>query len=114
MYYAVIIISVLLFGGSFLCNDIYRQMRGSSLKISMQYSLIGAVVGLVMLLIINGMKFECTPFSLLMAVVSTVNGFAFTFCAFKALGIINLSLYSLFSMLGGMVLPFFQGILFFE
>lgn len=113
MYYAIIIISVLLFGGSFYCKDIYRQMRGSSMLISMEYSLIGAVVGLITLVIINGMMIEYTTFSLIMALASTINGFAFTFCTFKALKTINLSLYSLFSMLGGMLLPFIQGILFF-
>ena len=113
MYYAIIIISVLLFGGNFYCNDIYRQMRGSSMLISMEYSLIGAVAGLITLVIINGMMIEYTTFSLIMALVSTINGFVFTFCTFKALKTINLSLYSLFSMLGGMLLPFIQGILFF-
>lgn len=81
--------------------------------ISMEYSLIGTVVGLITLVIINGMMIEYTTFSLIMALASTINGFAFTFCTFKALKTINLSLYSLFSMLGGMLLPFIQGILFF-
>ncbi len=48
-----------------------------------------------------------------MAILASINGFAFTFCSFKALDRINLSLYSLFSMLGGIVLPFLQGILFY-
>lgn len=80
---------------------------------SMEYSLIGAVVGLITLVIINGMVIECTPFSLIMALASTINGFAFTFCTFKALRTVSLSLYSLFSMIGGMLLPFLQGLLFF-
>jgi drug/metabolite transporter (DMT)-like permease len=50
---------------------------------------------------------------MIMASVTALNGFGFTLCSFKSLGIINLSLYSLFSMLGGMVLPFLQGILFY-
>ena len=49
-----------------------------------------------------------------MAFLSAVNGIAFTFCAFKSLDYINLSLFSLFSMLGGMALPFFQGIIFYN
>lgn len=49
-----------------------------------------------------------------MALLSALNGFGFTICSFKALGLINLSVYSVFSMLGGMVLPFLQGILFFS
>jgi len=113
MYYALIIFSVILFGGNFALNDIYRKMRGSSVKISLQFNFISSVAGLIALAVINGFKLEFTPFSLIMAILTALNGFGFTYCGFKALGCINLSLYSLFSMLGGMALPFVQGIVFY-
>ena len=114
MYYGLIVISVIMFGGCFALNDTYRKMRGSSLKISMQHSLTSTIPSLIVMLILNGFRLEFTPFTLIMAILSSLNGIAFTFCGFKALGTINLSLYSLFSMLGGMVLPFLQGILFYN
>jgi drug/metabolite transporter (DMT)-like permease len=49
-----------------------------------------------------------------MAILAALNGMAFTFCTFKALDYINLSLFSLFAMLGGMMLPFLQGIVFYD
>lgn len=113
MYYAIILLSVVMFGGCFVLNDEYRKMRGSSVKISLQFSFISSLAGLIVLLCVNGFKLECTPFTLCMAMMAALNGFGFTFCSFKSLGRINLSLYSLFSMLGGMVLPFLQGILFY-
>lgn len=113
-YYALIMLSVAMFGGGFALQDVYRKKRGSGLKISMESALIGALAGLVVLLIVNGFSFEITGFTLLMAFLSAVNGIAFTFCAFKSLDYINLSLFSLFSMLGGMALPFFQGIIFYN
>lgn len=113
MYYAFIMLSVLIFGGCFALNDIYRKKNGSSIKISLQFSLVGSLAGFAVLTLVNGFKFEFTPFTLIMAILASINGFAFTFCSFKALDRINLSLYSLFSMLGGMVLPFLQGILFY-
>lgn len=113
VYYALIMLSVCLFGGCFSLGDVYRRIQGSSLRVSMQFSLAGSLAGLAVLTAVNGFKVECTPFTLLMAVLTAVNGFAFTFCSFRALEHINLSLYSLFSMLGGMLLPFLQGILFY-
>ena len=113
IYYGLILLSVAMFGGGFAFQDLYRKKRGSGLCISMEASCIGAVAGLIVLLAINGFAFEYTPFTLLMAFWAALNGMAFTFCAFRALDYINLSLFSLFSMLGGMVLPFFQGILFY-
>ena len=113
MYYALIFLSVVMFGGCFALNDVYRKLRGSNLKISMEASFIGSLAGLVFLLIINSFKFEFTFFTFVMALLASLNGLAFTFCTFRALDSVNLSLFSLFSMLGGMMLPFLQGILFY-
>lgn len=114
MYYALILVSVVMFGGCFALNDAYRKIRGSNLKISLQFSLVGSLAGLAVLLAVNKFRLEFTPFTLIMAILTCAVGFGFTFCSFKALGAINLSLYSLFSMLGGMVLPFVQGIVFYN
>ncbi len=73
----------------------------------------GSLAGLVILFALSGFDFQVTPFTVLMAVLSALTGIGFTFCSFKALDSVNLSLYSLFSMLGGMLLPFFQGIIFY-
>lgn len=113
LYYALIFLSVVMFGGGFALQDVYRKKRGSGIKISMESAFLGGIAGFIVLLIINGFSFAFTAFTLIMAVWSAVNGIAFTFFTFKALDHINLSLFSLFSMLGGMVLPFFQGIFFY-
>ncbi len=114
MYYALIIISVILFGACFTCNNIYQKIRGSTIKVSIQFSLISSFAGLIVLLLVNKFKFEYTHYTLFMAVFQYLISIGFTFCSFKSLGVINLSLYALFSMLGGMVLPFLQGILFYK
>lgn len=113
MYYLLIILSVIMFGASFAMNDAYRKIRGSSVKASLECTLYGGIAGMIVLVLINGISVQITPFAILMALWSALNGFAFTFCGFKALEKINLSLYSLFSMLGGMLLPFVQGIAFY-
>ncbi len=114
MYYALIIISVIMFGTCFACSDIYQKIRGNTVKVSIQFSLISAFAGLIVLIVVNKFKFEYTHYTLLMAIFQYLISIGFTFCSFKSLGVINLSLYSLFSMLGGMVLPFLQGILFYK
>lgn len=111
MYYGLIMLSVVMFGGCFALSDVYRKMRGSSIRISMESSVVGSLSALVVMICINGFSIEITGFTLIMAFFAALNGMLFTFCTFRALDYINLSLYSLFSMLGGMLLPFFQGIL---
>ncbi len=114
MYYLLIVISVIMFGGCFALNDTYRKIRGSSFKVSMEQACLGSASGLVILFIIGGFRLEFTLFTFAMALLSSLCGMAFTVCAFKSLDVINLSLFSLFSMLGGMLLPFLQGIIFYN
>ena len=92
MYYGLIILSVVMFGGGFALNNGYRRIRGSSIKISLQFSLIGGLAGMLILLSMNGFRIEFTPFTLLMSLLNTANGLILTYCGFKALGLINLSL----------------------
>lgn len=113
MYYAIIVLSTLLFGGCFAINDSFRKLKGSGIESSLKFSFLGAAAGIVVLIAVNGFSIDFTWFTLIMALANAVNGFLFTYVGFKALGCINLSLYSLYSMLGGMFLPFLQGIIFF-
>ena len=114
IYYLLIMLSVVLFGGSFGLKNVYRAKRGSGLKISAESMCIGGIAGLIIMFFINGLVFEFTPFTMLMASLSVLNSLAFSFCSFKALDYINLSLFSVFTMLGGMVLPFLQGLIFYN
>ena len=113
MYYGLIILSVVMFGGCFALQDVYRKMRGSHLRVSLESALAGSVTGFFVLLVINAFQIEFTVFTFSVALLAALNNIAFTFCSFKALDKINLSLFSMFSMLGGMVIPFLQGIVFF-
>lgn len=113
MYYGLLTISVVMFGIQFFFNDRYKEEYGSSMVSSLMSVLLSSVPGVFILLIINGFSFDTTPFTVIMATVSALSAVMCTFCTLKALEHINLSLYSLFSMLGGMILPFMQGLLFY-
>ena len=113
MYYGLIIIAVIMFGANFTLQDVYQKMRGDSIRVSLEATIIGSISAFFVLLFINKFTFEYTNFTLVIALILAVVNLGFTFFSFKALNYINLSLYSLFSMLGGMLLPFLQGILFY-
>jgi len=110
--YGLLTISTVMFGFMFFFKDIFRKNYGSGLKATLVMNIGGSFFGFIALVLINGFVLEFSPFALIMAIISTVNGLLFSFCSLKSLGKINLSLYSLFSMLGGMALPFVSGILF--
>lgn len=113
LYYALVTAAVVMFGLQFFCNQKYQEDCGSGLASAMVFSIGNGIVGLIALLILNRFRLETTPFTLVMATVASLNGLACCVCGLKALSRIDLSLYSLFNMLGGMALPFCAGILLF-
>ncbi len=114
MYYGIISIAVLMFSVQFFFTDRYEKEMGSGAASTFFYSLLSAMAGGICLFCVTGVKIGVTPFTLLMATATAVNTILFSYCSLKALGRINLSLYSVFSMLGGMMLPFAVGILFYN
>lgn len=114
IYYGLIAVATAMFSVQFFFKNMFREQYGGGIRATLTFSVGSGIIGLLILLVMNGFTLEFTPFSLLMAFVVFLNNLGFSFCSFKALGKINLSLYSLFSMLGGMALPFIVGIIFYN
>lgn len=114
LYYGMVALSTLMFGVQFYCNDQYRKENGAGATSVFLFNLIGALVGTLCLAYLNSFDFSFTPFTLVCALVTSINTLLCSFCSLKALEHVNLSVYSLFSMLGGMMLPFLAGILFYN
>lgn len=105
---------MVLFGTQFLFNRQYQEIRGTYAKTAMLFMFTAFSVGALILWGINKFRFEFTPFTLLMSSLAAANSLAYSFCSIKALGKVNLSIYSVFAMLGGMVIPFIAGIVFYK
>ena len=114
IYYALISLSVIMFGVQFLFTDKYQKECGQSALAAHRLTFYSGIVGIIILLVINGFSVEYTHFTLICAVANALVSLLYSICALKALAKINLSLYSLFAMLGGMVLPFLQGLIFYD
>ncbi len=109
-YYLLTFAAVAMFSLQFWFNDRFQKHCGSSAKAAVVFSLGTNAAGLLALLIINRFRPEFTPFSGMMAFFVGLDSILFLYCSLKAFAVINLSLYSVFSMLGGMVLPFILGL----
>lgn len=111
LYYGVLLAAVTMFSFQFLFNKIFEKEYGNGLRAMFVFSAGSSLVGFIILLIINGFRVEFTWFSCLMAFFAALDSIGYTYFSLKSLGRINLSLYSMFSMLGGMILPSVVGIL---
>lgn len=111
--YALLAAAVTMFSFQFLFNGIFEKEYGNGIKAMLVFSSGSSAVGFIILLAINKFQFEFTPFTLIMAILAALDSVGYTYFSLKSLGRINLSMYSMFAMLGGMVLPSIAGICFF-
>lgn len=119
MYYGMIALSVLMFSTNFVFSRQYRQRMGSGFFQTFLLSFIGSVAGLISMTLIstlqNGrLSIEFSWFAFIMALTSVANGLLLNYCSLRTLGVVNLSMYSIIMMLGGMVLPSVVGVVFFD
>lgn len=112
MYYCMILFSTLLFSVEFIFTNGYRKENGSTWEASIKYSLYQGITGGILVLLLNKFQVEFTLFSFLVACVYACMNLMFSFVSVRSLEYANLSIYSMFSMLGGMLLPFVFGIAF--
>lgn len=111
MYLIMIIIATVMFSFQFILNDGFRREDGSSFISSLKFTLYSSIAGIIVLLVINKLHVEARMFSVLTACVYSIVFIALNYSSIKAFEQANLSVYSVFSMIGGMVLPFLYGIM---
>ncbi len=114
MYYLILSVSALLFSFVFIFSDKYRERYGAGTEAALKFAAGSHFAGLIALLIINRFHFEITAFTAAVACVAAADVILYNICSLRALEKTNLSVYSVFSMVGGMALPFASGILFFH
>lgn len=110
LYYGIIMLAVIMFGFQFLFHQQYAHKFPATVRSVMIFSAGSTLAGLPILWAVNHFQWEFTWFSFLMAFLAAANQIAYSLCSIFALGKTNLTLYTVFSMRGGMVLPFAYGI----
>jgi len=114
LYYSLVFAATVLFALQFLFNQKFEAVRGSDLKPALEFTLYKNIVIVLLMLIISGFRIIITPFSIGLSAVYAVACILMTYFSLKAFAVANLSVYSVFSMLGGMLLPFLLGVGFYS
>ena len=112
MYIALIVFATFLFSIQFVFNDIYQRGEGASVVTAMLFSGLTGLAGCVMLALTSADAFQYSFFSMALAFVSAAKNVLSAYLSIIVLSRANLSVFSLYSMLGGMLLPFAYAILF--
>lgn len=112
--YGFLIIAAFLFSIQFLFQKAYQLKEGESLSATFLFSGICALIGMVYLLVMSKFRLEFSWFSFGLSVLYGVISVSCTYCCVNALKNADMSTFSAFMMLGGMLLPFLGGLIFFH
>lgn len=108
-YYCMVVFATILYSIQFVFTKYYQKEKGASFFYSTIYSAITCFVAIPFFLILSKGKIEFTWFSFLIACVFALDCILCAVFGAKVLSKANLSVYSLFLMLGGMLLPLVYG-----
>ncbi len=114
MYYLLLVLATVLYTVSFYCNQQVERRCRSGMDAAILFSTVAWSGFLAVLLILLKGRLAITPFSALCASLHAFFMVTYSFLSLKALSVADLGKYSMYAMLGGMLVPFATGILFFE
>lgn len=117
IYYGAVFLALLGLAVWNLCNKQYQTVAGTELRSSCRFNALnGLTIGVLFWIIgcitHGGLHFAFSPYSVLIAALYAVFCGGYTVLGMKLMGEGKLSLYIMFLMLGGMLLPYLYGIVF--
>ena len=112
IYYVLIVSAALALAINGLCSKVYQKNEGEGFYKTLIFATISSTIGMIVMLCVSGFQVEFKAFSMLIAVLQAVMSIIYIFVGIKAMSVVNLSLYALFTNAGGMIVPFLYGIIF--
>ncbi len=113
-YYFLIFIAVVLLALNLSTSKLFQSRIGNSITNSLLFTALSGLAVGVIFFIVNGFKLSVTPYSAFMALIVAILSCTYTLIGFKIFSLGNFSVYTMFLMLGGMLLPYFFGVIFLE
>ena len=112
LYYALAFLAAIGCAVNFVFTKIYQLEEGNTFEAGAVFNCLVGFFGAVIYFFICGCRVEITWFSLLMASLFTLLLGLYTIIGFKIMSMGDVSVYTIFLMLGGMILPYFYGLIF--
>ena len=98
--------------GMFALNKLWQKSNGAGIKTSLLYTALTGLFVSVIFFAVGGGRVQITPFSIVCAAAVAGLCLGYNLIGFKVFSIGSYSVYMMFLMLGGMLLPFIYGMLF--
>ena len=114
IYYILIFLAALGCALNFAVTKVYQLNQGNSIGSGIIFNCLVGLAGSLIYFVVCGFKIEMTVFSVIMSVLFTLFLGIYTIIGFKIMSIGSMAVYTVFLMLGGMILPYFYGLLFLD
>lgn len=111
MEYVIIFLAVLCFVGQFTFTKIYEGTVKQTTQSALIMLTATGVVGAILFFVIGGFRISFSPVTVTWAAVFALIMIPYYTVGIRVLSLGSLAIYSMFMMLGGMLVPFFYGIL---
>ena len=112
MQYIMLTISALLLAVNFALNKVYQGIKGTSPATGFGFSSLSGLFTAVVFFVINGFKLNFSWYSVIMATLLSSLIISYTLVGFRLLKSGTMTMYTLFLMTGGMIVPYVFGLLF--
>ena len=112
IWYVLIFLAAIGCAVNFALTKVYQLNQGNSQETGTAFNFLVGLVGFLIYFGICGFKISITPFSLILAILLAVFIGLYTIIGFKIMSIGSIAVYTVFLMLGGMILPYFYGVIF--
>ena len=110
--YIFIIFAVLCFAGQFAFTKLYESAVKQTAITTLVMLAVTGMIGAVMYLFVGNFHIQFSAVSLFWAALMAVIMIPYYMIGIKVLSLGSLAIYSMFMMLGGMLIPFFYGVVF--
>lgn len=112
LYYLISILAAIGCAGNFAITKVYQKHMGNGIREGIIFNIFVGLFSSIMFFAISGFKWECTAFSLFIALLFTIFVGTYTIIGFKIMSMGSMTVYTVFLMLGGAVVPYLYGIVF--
>lgn len=111
-YYVLIAIAGILLACDFVVTKAYQTKFGASPRVVLVFNALNGLFTAIVFFCLNGFKFEFSIFSAIMASAAVLCAILYTLVGFRMLRSGTMALYTIFLMVGGMVMPYLYGLIF--
>lgn len=112
MMYALLTTAALLFAMQFLFNQQFRKHNGDGDDSTVIFAGYTHGISFLLMLVLSGFRLEITWFSFLISLIYALVVLGYNYASLKSFATANLSVFSIYAMLGGMLLPLAYGVIF--